>query len=72
MRFDVYARDHVYADKTLTLEHLQTDISHVKTEVPPNMSQKVMEKYVKEISACNTSHCANVIGHYNPSAGNAA
>ena len=43
-----YAKDRVYADKSLTLEHLKINIRQVIAEIPSNMCQKVIENYLKE------------------------
>ena len=51
-----YAKDHVYADKPLTLEHLKANVRQVIAELSPNMCQKVIENYLNRINACNTSH----------------
>ena len=48
-----YAKDRVYADKPLTLDHLKTNIRQVMAEIPPKMWQKVVENYLKTINACN-------------------
>ena len=61
-----YAKDSFYADKPSTLEHLKANIYQVMVEIPPNMLQKVVEKYLKIINACNTSrggHLNDVVFH---------
>lgn len=61
-----YAKDRVYADKPSTLEQLKTNIRQVMAEIPPNMCQKVVENYLKRITACNTSrggHLNDVVFH---------
>ena len=73
MRFDTirlflwgYAKVRVYADKPSSLEHLKTNIRQVMAEIPPNMCQKVVENYLKRISACNTwrgGHLNDVVFH---------
>lgn len=58
MRFDtftlfflcVYANDHIYAHKPLTLEHLKPDIYQVVAEIPRDMCQKVNENCHKLIA----------------------
>ena len=50
-----YAKDRVYADKPSAPEHLKTNIRLVMAEIPPNMSQKAVENYLKSINVCNTS-----------------
>ena len=34
-----YVKDHIYADKPSTLEHLKTNIRQIIAEISPNMSQ---------------------------------
>ena len=61
-----YAKDRVYADKPLTLEHLRTNIRQVVAEIPPNVCQKVVENYLKRINICNVSrdgHLNDVVFH---------
>ena len=43
-----YAKDPIYADKPST-EHLNTNIRQSMAERPPNMCQKVIENYLKNI-----------------------
>ena len=43
-----FAKNHVYADKRSTLEHLKTNIRQFMAEIPPNMCQKVVESYLKK------------------------
>ena len=61
-------RNHVYADKPPTLEHLKLNSRQLMAEIPPNMYQKVVENYLKRISTCNTSrgaHLNDVMFHTN-------
>jgi len=44
-----YAKDRVYANNPLTLEHLKNNICEVMAEIPVEMCQKVIENYFKRI-----------------------
>ena len=41
----------VHAGKPSTLEHLESNIRQVLTEIPVNICQKVVENYLKRINA---------------------
>ncbi|EFN60297.1 hypothetical protein EAG_00276, partial [Camponotus floridanus] len=56
-----YAKDRVYADNPLTLEHLKNNIHEVMAEIPAEMCQKVIENYLKRIEFCKRSRG----GHFN-------
>ena len=58
-----YAKDRVYANKPSTLGH---NIRQAMAEIPPHMSQKVVENYLKRNNACTTSrggHLIDVVFH---------
>jgi len=73
MRFDAvglflwgYAKDRVYADNPLTLEHLKNNIREVMTEISAEMCQKVIENYLKKIESCKQSrggYLNNIVFH---------
>ena len=49
----------VYADKSSTFAHLETNIRQVMAAIPPNVYQKVFENCLKRINACNTFRLFN-------------
>lgn len=61
-----YAKDRVYADNPLTLEHLKNNIREVIAEIPVEICQKVIKNYLKRIESCKQSrggHLNDIVFH---------
>ena len=44
-----YAKDRIYADEPLTLEHLKTNFRQIMAEIPLNVSQEVVDINLERI-----------------------